>query len=1054
MHSPLGPYAIRHATDRNRRVHHVLLGAWISALLFFPGCGSKSENRSQIDATPPTELDQRAPVSPREAGGQSTLAEMQRLIEQGRPSAALDLAKEHLVGNPEDAQAMVIAAQAHHLEGDTGQAIELLNAASERWPENRANLQARVANLLAEQQRWQEAIDRLRSVLKTDPEMENARRSLAAMLNLRGFRFDANQQVLELCRRGGATPEELRGLIWPARTFVTFSEKPDVSSPKEIERLGVMSAARALYGQGDLRDALTALNRSSLIESKDPAAYAFFGQVLIEAQQFDRIPDWIASTPQACTRYPAYWMAMGGWALHLGEHDIAVRMFAEAVQREPGDPAAVHRLTQALDAVGNTKQADAFRERSEQLNQLMQIAKVVFENPSAGPKNISDLSSMLGKLGRPFEALAWHRLALARFGANPTAMKQLEDQVARVRLTEQNDPDYLRSVVLLGLDLSRYPVETARLVQPQPSDFAAQSSIDSQEYEPVVDVPVFVNVATDVGLNFRYQNAPDPVEKEFRIFQAYGGGVACVDYDLDGRIDFYLGQGSGEPPERSGTKPNLLARNLGEQFVDVTQSANVDDRHYTCAVTSGDWNQDGLPDLLIGNMQANRLLINQGDGTFRHQPGNSQWEDPRYTTGLAIADLDGDHLPDIVEVNYLDDDQIYAPIERNADGTPVKLPGPLHFQAAEDRVFRSRGDGTMEAKGLPWSAKNFAANESAETNSAAVKTQSPTAGSSVVGTALGLLVTNLDGQEGNEVFVANDLMANRLWKRTGEAASSSWSDVAVVSGVAYGANGMPLACMGIAAADFDGNGLLDLHITNFEDQWSNQYMQRETGVFVDQVLPLGLEQDSLKMLGFGAQAFDYDNNATVDLVVGNGHVEDYRERGSLFEMPTQVFAWDRGAFRRMSVEGDPSYWRRGHLSRAVAKCDWNDDGKIDVLVSDLKEPVALLENRTENDNRWIKLKLVGTQSERDAIGAVAIVKTSNGVFRQVVQTGDGYMAKNESILAFGLAGESRVQSLEVYWPSGQASRFENVEANRTWLVVEEAQQLFEIESGFKVAEPK
>ncbi len=491
-----------------------------------------------------------------------------------------------------------------------------------------------------------------------------------------------------------------------------------------------------------------------------------------------------------------------------------------------------------------------------------------------------------------------------------------------------------------------------------------------------------------------------------------------MDFDLDGRVDFYLGQASGEPPEGQGTRPNQLSRNLGSQFDDVTEAAHCDDRGYTCGVTSGDWNQDGFPDLVIGNMQRNSLLINQGDGTFRPQAGDALWDDAMYTTSLAMGDLNGDHLPDIVEVNYLDDPRIYDPIEYQADGTPVRLPGPLHFRPAADRQFLSQGDGSLRGQRLGGSSDALPA------------------------TGLGVVVTNLDNQIGNEVFVANDLMANQLWMRSGQRDDHAWNDVAVVRGVAYGAGGMPLACMGIAVADFDQNGRPDLHITNFEDQWSNQYMQNESGIFVDLALPLGLDRDSLKMLGFGAQAIDYDNNSTVDLVVGNGHVEDHTAKGSQFEMLTQVFAWHLGRFELMRVLGDDDYWNSGHLSRALAQCDWNNDGRIDFVVTDLKQPFALLENRTATPFHWLQLELVGRSAERDAIGATADVTFGDTTITKTVSSGDGYMSKNQFILAFGLANNDTIDQIVIRWPDGEQQTLTDVAADRRWLIVQGEQNPF------------
>ncbi len=166
-------------------------------------------------------------------------------------------------------------------------------------------------------------------------------------------------------------------------------------------------------------------------------------------------------------------------------------------------------------------------------------------------------------------------------------------------------------------------------------------------------VPEYRNVAEEVGLSFRYQNASAPVEREFLIFQALGGGVACIDFDRDGNLDFYFGQAATDPPDGLATEPNALFRNFNGRFANVVASASADDRRYTVGVTAGDWNQDGFPDLLLGNLGANQLLINQGDGTFRVHIQNSLGEDPTYTTSLAIADVTGDALPDIFEDNSI-----------------------------------------------------------------------------------------------------------------------------------------------------------------------------------------------------------------------------------------------------------------------------------------------------------------------------------------------------------------------------------------------------------------
>ena len=955
-------------------------------------------------------------------GGDSSnlLEPIRQLISTGKMDEAHEAIQRHLISNPDDPNALVLAAQTSFAMGNVDRAVELLDEAVPYWPDNEKNLKARAAELLAESSRSSEAITRLEELVNQYPQFDGARRRLAGLLNARGFRFDANEHIRQLCRRGGATAEELRGLIAPSRTFATFAEKPDTDDAEAIEKAGALSVALALFGQGDVRDALTVLQRSDLIKERHPCAVALYGQVLIEAQQFDQFQDWLDGAEEACERYPAYWMTLGGWALHHQQHETAVRMYAEAVLREPGDAAANHRLTQALSAAGQHETAARFRQRSAQINQLTQIIGAVFSDPDAGPEAITQLAALLAEAGRPMEALAWHRLLLAGTNAPDEAIKQLAAEQRKVILAEQQNADHLRSVLLCGLKLDDYPIDPAWLAESRRklSDPDSPPGHDTRKALP----PSFVNVAERVGLDFTYLNAPIRVEREFRIFQAYGGGVACLDYDLDGNVDFYLGQAAGEPPEGRGTSPNQLARNLGGSVQNVTEPAGCDDRGYTCGITAGDWNQDGFPDLVIGNMQENSLWINQGDGTFRRHGGDAMWDEPKYTTSLAIADVSGDQLPDIVEINYLDDPSIYDPIQYKPDGKPVVLPGPLHFQPAVDRLFVSLGDGSMRGELLGGKQSSSGAG--------------PGEKAAPPATGLGVLVTNLDDAAGNEVFVANDLMANHLWQRLPGRDDVAWQDFAVVRGVAYGAGGMPLACMGIAAADFDENGRLDLHITNFADQWSNQYMQNESGVFVDLTLPLGLDRDSLKMLGFGTQAIDYDNNSTVDLVVGNGHVEDFSAKGTAFEMPTQVFAWQNGRFESMPVSGDPDYWNSGHLSRALARCDWNNDGRVDFVVTDLKQPVALLENRTQTPYHWLQLELVGTTCERDAIGAIVEVTTACRTVTAFVQTGDGYMCKNQSMLAFGLGDCDTVEQLTIQWPNGDRQTITGLKADQRWLIVQ------------------
>ncbi len=996
-----------------------------------PGCDRTPSaiEAPKTSSTPSsTDFEARRAARP-QASRAGSLAQIERRIDAGDLEAAERLLQTHLLRHPDDPQAFRMGAELYVARGKIDEAVNALEDAARRAPEDGGQFQLDVAMLLAGAGRWQQAIERLETLVREEPDFDEARQALADMLNQRGFRFDANQHVRALCARDRATLSGLRGLLVPLRSHTGLKEKPDLEDREAIEQLGPLNVTRGLFTAGDVNEALQVLNRSRLVAQSHPAAIAMQGLVLMHVQDFEGFERWIAQVDSDCERYPEYWLAMGDWAMRQRDHALAVRLFGEAILREPGELLANDRMTEALAAAGETEASERFRQRGIQIDQLIQYATVYLEDPRSGFPAIGQITQLLGGMGRPLEALGWTRLALEQMGSPADAMRRYQNAKAELRGEEFKKTT--RQRLLCDLDLDRFPIDLAKLTDAvsRPSDSSdpddTRATISPAANRPESKQPTFVNVAGQAGLNFRYRIAEDPPPREFRIFQTTGGGVACFDYDMNGLADLYVAQASADLPHGVGTKPNLLARNLGDGFVDVTLAAEADDRGYSTGVTAGDWNQDGFPDLIVGNVQRNTLLINQGDGSFRVHPGDSTWNTPMYTASVAMADVNGDHLPDIVEVNYLDDPHIYDPIERKADGTPVRLPAPLDFRPAVDRVFLSRGNSELAGRVLSDPDQPLPS------------------------TGLGVLITDLDGRPGNEIFIANDHMANHFWEKTLTDSGSPiiWKNTAAARGVAFGARGTPLGCMGIAAADFDENGLTDLHVTNYEKQWSNHYMQNSPGFFEDLVVAYGLADATNGMLGFGTQAIDYDNNSAIDLVIGNGHIDDLTAiSDSQFEMPTQLFANRGSYFEPLTVSGDDAYWQSGHLSRAVAMCDWNRDGRLDFVATDLRQPLALLENRTETDYHWIQLKLVGTRSEREAIGAKVTAFFSERSVTKLVQSGDGYMCKNEAIVAFGLGGSESLARLEILWPDGQLEQWRDLPSNRRLLIVEGESRPFELQT--------
>jgi len=507
-----------------------------------------------------------------------------------------------------------------------------------------------------------------------------------------------------------------------------------------------------------------------------------------------------------------------------------------------------------------------------------------------------------------------------------------------------------------------------------------------------------------------------------------GCGVAVADYDLDGRPDLYLPQAAATPMHQDGLKPNLLYRNLGGRYHDVTVASTADDRGFTQGVTVGDVNQDGFPDFCVGNVGRNHLLINNGDGTFTQTVFGSAGYAPLWTSSLAIGDLSGDHLPDIVEINYLNDPTAF---EQHLS--------PTQFQSAVDRVHFSNGSGEF-----------LTADLGAEPSS-----------------GLGVVLADLDGDGRNNVFIANDGRPDRWWEpaQTDGTTSELYVTVppeatgrksagvdlgqrrlcerAIARGCSVGFQGLPGASMGIAVDDFNDDGRFDLFVTQFYGEPDVFYLQTDQGVFVDRTVQAGTYAPSLKVLGFGAQAIDFDNDGSVEIAVVNGHTARSANPKIPYEMLPQAYRrGPEGVYALEPLEDPSGYWQTPALGRGLSTLDWNRDGLMDLVATHLVTPTALLENRSESHHHWLQIRLVGTTTERDAIGAKVTVKTADTTRYKVVTSGDGYCGKNEAILQVGLA-DAEHADVEIDWPSGQTTALRIPDLDRRWTIIEGELEPFE-----------
>ena len=422
--------------------------------------------------------------------------------------------------------------------------------------------------------------------------------------------------------------------------------------------------------------------------------------------------------------------------------------------------------------------------------------------------------------------------------------------------------------------------------------------------------------------------------------------------------------------------------------------------------------------MLVANVGSNVLYINQGDGTFREQSDLIVDDAGQWTSSIAVADLDGDQLPEIVEVNYVDDPLIF---QRMCEGKKLDCT-PQRFRAACDRIYRSVGDGSFRS----WSgAKEIE--------------QLPNYG-------FGVVIANFDGRDGNDVFISNDGDLNHYWRSVPAADNAperfQLTESAGIAGCSIGTSGISQACMGIASADFDHNGLIDLAITNFHNEPLNLFLQNESGFFVDDALKYGLVEPAKDMLGFGVQAADFDNDGWSDLAILNGHIYDARYAGIPFRMVSQLMQGGPGGFLLQDAQAGGPYWSREQLARTLALFDWNRDGRMDMVANHLDQPTAILQNESQSEN-WLQLELAGVESERSAVGARVVVNAGDQQWTLWRIAGDGYMCTNEPVMHIGIGTAKLVDRVEIEWPSGVTQAVTSIKPNRRYLVIEGEEKVIE-----------
>jgi len=525
----------------------------------------------------------------------------------------------------------------------------------------------------------------------------------------------------------------------------------------------------------------------------------------------------------------------------------------------------------------------------------------------------------------------------------------------------------------------------------------------SQQPAPQPIKIAFTDITAQAGINFRHVASPD---KKY-IVESMSGGVALFDYDNDGDLDIYLVNSLTVDlvKTKEKTKSQLYRNDGGGKFTEVAEKAGVSDIGWGMGVAVGDYNNDGFEDLYVTCLGPDYLFKNNGNGTFTNVTAKAGVSDPRWSTGASFVDYDRDGDLDLFVSNYVDFDVNNLPEfgkgkQCQYKSIPVQC-GPRGLKGAGDSLYRNNGDGTFTDV----------------SKAAGVSDPDGYYG-------LGVITSDFDEDGLIDIYVANDSTPNFHYRNKGDG---TFEEIGFSSGIAVNENGSEQGSMGVTVGDYDHDGKLDLFVTNFADEYNTLYHNNGKNSFTDLSFAAKVAAVSLPYVGWGTKFFDYDNDGWVDLLVANGHVypqlPGYRQRRLLHRNNRD------GTFTEVSADFG-GVLTENRVSRGVAFGDIDNDGDIDLIIADLDGPPQLLRNDGGNTNNSIMIKTVGVKSNRSGIGARVTVVSGDLTQTDEVRSGDSYLSHSDLRLSFGLEKRTKVDSIQVLWPSGVVDKISGVGVNR------------------------